>query len=39
MLHILVFGDTWYGKYGFRPYDPHNDIEDDVLTIGIPKFI
>ena len=22
---ILLTGDTWYGKYGFRPYTRHSD--------------
>ena len=21
MMYTLLYGDTWYGKYGFRPYD------------------
>jgi hypothetical protein len=32
VLHTLLFGDTWYGKYGFRPYDYNNDTEDDRLA-------
>jgi len=26
IMHTLMFGDTWYGKYGFRPYDPVKNI-------------
>jgi hypothetical protein len=25
ILHTLIFGDTWYGKYGFRQYIPETD--------------
>lgn len=32
LMHTLLYGDTWYGKYGFRPYDPMNDVEDKELT-------
>lgn len=28
LMHTLMLGNTWYGKYGFRPYDPYLDIED-----------
>ena len=28
---ILLTGDTWYGKYGFRPYDPSNKKFDELL--------
>jgi len=27
-LNTLLYGDTWYGKYGFRPYDKDHDIPD-----------
>ena len=27
-LNLLLYGDTWYGKYGFRPYDKMNEIPD-----------
>lgn len=27
-LNMLLYGDTWYGKYGFRPYDKTNCIPD-----------
>lgn len=30
-MHTLLFGDTWYGKYGFRPYDPDLMEEDKEL--------
>ncbi len=29
LLSILTTGETWYGKYGFIPYDPINDVKDD----------
>lgn len=32
LMHTLLYADTWYGKYGFRPYDPMNDTEDKELT-------
>lgn len=31
MLHTLVYGDTWYGKYGFRPYNSYSDEPDKNL--------
>lgn len=31
LLHTLIHGETWYGKYGFRPYKPYNDTRDEVL--------
>lgn len=34
VMHTLAHGTTWYGKYGFRPYDPDTDtenMEDSVL--------
>ena len=31
LMHTLIFGDTWYGKYGFRPYDPDLSEPDNVL--------
>ncbi len=27
-MYFLLYGNTWYGKYGFRPYDIRNDIPD-----------
>ncbi len=32
LMHTLLYGDTWYGKYGFRPYDSYNDIQDTELS-------
>lgn len=32
MLHTLLYGDTWFGKYGFRPYDAFNNKNDIFLT-------
>ncbi len=32
LMHTLLYGDTWYGKYGFRPYDPYNDVQDKELS-------
>lgn len=32
IIHTLLFGDTWYGKYGFRPYIPDSDQEDKELN-------
>jgi hypothetical protein len=32
LMHTLLFGDTWYGKYGFRPYEPYKNIPDDTLN-------
>lgn len=32
IMFTLVFGTTWYGKYGFRPYDPDEDSEDKILS-------
>jgi hypothetical protein len=32
VLHTLLYGDTWYGKYGFRPYNPDKNIEDEKLA-------
>jgi hypothetical protein len=32
LMHTLLYGDTWYGRYGFRPYDHRNDIRDEKLT-------
>lgn len=29
-MHFLINGDTWYGKYGFRPFDPPNNKPDNV---------
>ena len=26
ILYTLTHGDTWYGKYGFKPYDSYNNI-------------
>jgi hypothetical protein len=31
LLHTLIHGETWYGKYGFRPYKPYNDTRDETL--------
>ena len=28
-LNVLLYGDTWYGKYGFRPYDKNKNIPDE----------
>ena len=28
LLSTLTYGHTWYGRYGFRPYDPDNDCLD-----------
>ena len=27
-MYTLLYGDIWYGKYGFQSYDPYNDMED-----------
>lgn len=32
LMHTLLWGNTWYGKYGFRPYDPDRDEEDVELA-------
>lgn len=32
MFYTLLYGDTWYGKYGFRPYDANNNRNDIVGT-------
>lgn len=32
LMNTLLHGDTWYGKYGFRPYDFASDMEDKELT-------
>jgi len=29
IMHTLMFGNTWYGKYGFRPYDPYENKPDE----------
>ena len=31
LMHTLIFGNTWYNKYGFLPYDPDLDEPDIVL--------
>ena len=28
-LYMLAYGNTWYGKYGFIPFDPDNKILDE----------
>lgn len=28
VMYTLLNGDTWYGKYGFRPYDPFENTEN-----------
>lgn len=33
LMHTLLWGNTWYGKYGFRPYDPDHDEEDVELAM------
>jgi hypothetical protein len=30
IFHTLMFGQTWYGKYGFRPFDSYNNIRDEL---------
>ena len=34
-LNLLLYGDTWYGKYGFRPYDNNKNAQDKK---GIKKY-
>lgn len=34
-LNLLLYGDTWYGKYGFRPYDKNKNAPDEK---GIKKY-
>jgi len=34
-LNMLSYGDTWYGKYGFRPYDNIDNVPDEK---GIKKY-
>ena len=29
ILHTLLYGNTWYGKYGFKPYDQQNKKVDE----------
>ena len=38
-LYMLTHGDTWYGKFGFRPFDIVNNRElyDDVIEYGKAK--
>ena len=38
---MLTHGDTWYGKFGFRPFDIVNNRElyDDVIEYGKSKNI
>lgn len=31
IMFTLIYGTTWYGKYGFRPYDPIENTEDTHL--------
>ena len=31
LLHTFVYGETWYGKYGFRPYKAYKNIRDETL--------
>lgn len=40
-LYMLTHGDTWYGKFGFRPFDIVNNRElyDDVIEYGKSKNI
>jgi len=33
LLHTFVFGTTWYGKYGFMPYDYENDKIHDANIV------
>lgn len=28
-LYMLIWGETWYGKYGFKPYDTNSNKEDE----------
>lgn len=32
IMYSLMYGDTWYGSYGFRPYNPIKEIPDIYLT-------
>jgi len=32
-MHTLLYGDTWYGKYGFRPIQIDNDVRTKELQI------
>jgi hypothetical protein len=32
-MYFLLNGNTWYGKYGFRPYDGEGHIDDDMNKI------
>lgn len=29
IMYTLLHGDTWYGKYGFRPYEPSSNTPDN----------
>ncbi len=31
ILSTLIYGHTWYGKYGFRPYDSANNKPNEIL--------
>jgi hypothetical protein len=31
-MYVMMNGDTWYGKYGFRPYDSINNKPDELKT-------
>lgn len=33
LLSTITCGHTWYGKYGFRPYDPWEDKPDEKQSI------
>jgi len=37
LLHTFIFGNTWYSKYGFRPYDPDGDTENKRLMRDVIK--
>lgn len=30
-MYMLLYGNTWYGKYGFKPYNPQKNIPDITL--------
>jgi hypothetical protein len=31
-MYFLLYGDTWYGKYGFRPYSVNQNKPDEFLN-------
>jgi hypothetical protein len=38
LIHILLFGKTWYSKYGFRPYSADDNTEDSVFAKKLDKY-